>query len=250
MNINALFSKFSSVINGYGNHLTEDTVRYCFFSCMLRQDNCLNHYILELPFAEIDQPLPSHYPITANISKLKKVSNSCRQEIDLFYDDGKECLCVEFKFHRTGQLKSTYAHTDAAGSIFNDLRRLKLIRSSQGKAVRRLLVYVTDTEMDNYFAQKAPVKQNPLYRNELSDFYLLHTNSFYLDGIDAIIDTPITFKSSASGSFRTTANFGSVTKLYEMSFKKPKSSSLKNECFIKVYEVADGFNNEEPLVLG
>ncbi|MBR6054388.1 MAG: hypothetical protein IKP46_03510 [Bacteroidales bacterium] len=245
MNLKKVFLDFSSVIKRYGDYLTEDTVRYCFFSSMLRQDKCLNHYILELPFSEINHTLPHHYPITANISTLKKASRTCRQEIDLLYDDGAECLCVEFKFHRSGQLKSTPAKTDAAGSIFNDLRRLNLIGPFKGKDVRRLLVYVTDIEMNNYFAPKLSTKENPMYRQALSDFYLLPTDRLYIDRIDTIKDTPQTFKSSASGSFNAPANFGSVTKLYETSFRNLKSPSLKTECFIKVYEVTDGIKISE-----
>ena len=243
MDLNRLFYDFGDLLTRRTNYLTEDSVRYCLFSCMLRQDPLVDHYTMEMPYDLMSQTANSG--IIASPGMLKESRGTFRQELDLVYDDGvSDIICVEIKFHRhtdilQGKKRSDYAHTDAAGKIINDMRRLAVINSAGQRVVRRLFVYVTDDEMHNYLSYKSKEKKNEVYRNSLS--------SFYADGGKFICNKNkgyITFFDSANSSFgKTTATSFCVmaTKRLFIEARQLNCPSFQNgNCYISLFEVFDG----------
>lgn len=124
--------------------MTEDNARYYLFYSLveheIKEKNFdLNHFVLEKQYTNQESPLRPKGIINKDNSN---------KELDLFYDDSKSNkFAFELKYHR--KAKSTYAHTDEAGKIFNDLKRLSLIQS---KDIKKFFVYVTDDEMNKYLA--------------------------------------------------------------------------------------------------
>lgn len=153
--INSVFEQFCNELEKRTNILTEDNVRYYWFSEMLKHDNDLNNYTLEHPYKGL----------LCNSSELQ---DPHRKELDLLYQNRNVAICFEMKFHRKNT-KSDFAHTDAAGSIFNDLQRLKGLKENENKDFQCLFLYVTDDEMDSYFQNTS--HQNNEYRIELNRFY-------------------------------------------------------------------------------
>ena len=177
----------------------------------------------------------------------KSTGKKLRQELDLYYDDGQgEIICIEFKFHRTGCVSSTFAHTDAAGRIINDLRRLQLIQASSNVPIKRLLVYVTDDEMHNYLANTAHSSQNKKYRTALSSFYQNGSLLCPVSSVPKIF--PTTFYDCANSSFNGTSTINiSAVKVFDQSFSNPSCPSLLNgNCHISIFEIQSNTtkNNE------
>lgn len=203
--------------------LTEDSVRYSFFACMLKQDPDLNHYTMERPYQSFED---------VDMSPL----SDGKKELDMFYafeDSLTDVLCIEFKFHRKSD--STFAHTDAAGSIVNDIHRLQLIQSPNERMFRRLMVYVTDNEMHNYFSKET---KNDKYRQHLKEFYELPQDQSRHFQFDSSI-APKTFMVSASHSFRNNSNPDfEVKKLFDERNQNTSCPTFSdNKMHIVIYEV-------------
>ena len=232
MKLGKLYDDFSYELSQRRKYLTEDSVRYIFFSCMLDQDKNTNNYILELPYGDIITSFNSNYSIQIPVNPpLVQTNNRYRQELDLYYEDNKCCYCFEIKFHRKPQ-KSTSTKTDNAGSLFNDIHRLQLITSSGEKDVRKFLVYVTDYDMHDYFLPSESIKNTQKsYRIDLKKFYCLTPN----DGPQPIYinATPGTFNASANKSF-------SVQKI-------PAGGILSNVHFQDITSKCPPFNNNGGL---
>lgn len=145
MNIHAVFDLFCQAVKLRTELMTEDNIRYYWLASMLQQDNDLNNYTLEQPYGVLP-----------------------RKELDLMYSNQNEAFLFEIKFHRHNS-DSSFAHTMAAGEIFDDIQRLALFPSKCKKMIRRFFLYVTDSEMDRYFDGRT-IKNNP-YRTELKSFY-------------------------------------------------------------------------------
>lgn len=109
-------------------HLTEDSVRYSFFVAAMETTDILQHEIvLELP-----HPHPKFES----------------KEIDTYILPAEKRVehYIEFKFHRGA--RSTSAKPQKAGSLFKDFGRLAAVKTQQSRC---LVVYLTDTEMAEYF---------------------------------------------------------------------------------------------------
>lgn len=107
-------------------HLTEDSVRYSFFSALLETTDIKQHEIvLELPHPELE-----------------------KKEIDthVLPAEGRAAYYIEFKFHRASN--SSSPKPQKAGSLFKDFGRLSTVKSD---GARCLVVYLTDGEMAKYF---------------------------------------------------------------------------------------------------
>lgn len=234
MDLNTVLKEFARELESRSEHLTEDSVRYLYFACMLRADNALDRYVLELPYEAMGE---KESPLRVNKSMLRSKGSSLEHELDLFYNGDSTPICFEFKFHRNPIKHKVYAYTDAAGSIFNDIYRLGLIHSDKN-AVRRILVYVTDDAMHNYFTIARAASANEDYRNCLKEFYELPVGascSGPADGPDTFIESS---KRSLSDSYTPTVF---VVKVFNADFTNTKCSSLKEPggCHIRVYEVLE-----------
>lgn len=226
--ITKIFHSFAGFLSERKEILTEDNVRYYLFYSLVKGDEDsnnfdLNHFILEKPYINKDAALWSNEILTK--------SNS-NKELDLYYDDKKEDkFAFEIKYHR--KTKSTYAHTDEAGKIFNDLKRLSLIKN---KGIKKFFVYVTDDEMNKYLSWKK--NKNNTYRDALSKFYKAQIGdeitkiSFSADNTDI----PKTFWSSANDSFNDdyiNKMDLKIRKVFETDFTTLSALKL----FVKIYEV-------------
>lgn len=149
MDLNKVFDSFVSVLSKQRQHLTEDNIRYYLFAKMYDQDNDLTNYCLELPYNnEIGNPIKGNYD-ELDFSGLN------HRELDMFYN-GDEKIAMEIKFHRPS--KTATGLPNKAGELFNDLKRLELIKQPN---VRKIFVYVTDDEMHNYFLSSTRGITNP-----------------------------------------------------------------------------------------
>lgn len=218
MNLNNVFDDFCESLKVRTEDMAEDTIRYYWYSSMAKQDGDLNKYILE-----------EQYGVSSTIM------HPC--ELDLHYKNN-ESLLFEIKFHR--KTSSTFAHTDAAGSIFGDL--LRLLHHPTNPA-RRLFLYVTDSEMDKYLS-----KGGNAYRNTLKEFYQLGI------GVSKSLNfttPPKTFLASAYKSFVLTKSYLTTPTITIKLISKwdyiPKSCSsfALNECHVRLYEVINGEKLEE-----
>lgn len=237
MDINRVIFDFCKLLTGRTSYLTEDSVRYYLFSCMLNQDPELNHYIMELPYNMMTQF--TNGSVKVSTETLKSSDGIIRQELDLLYDGVNDIVCIEIKFHRHADVlqvkkKSAYAHTDAAGRIINDMRRLSIISSGVERKIRRLFVYLTDDEMNDYLSNNKGSKENEQYRKELASFY------FSGGTFDCEKDKPNTFIKSANTSFK--ANQGplaiSAMKLLFITAIGIKCPSFQNgNSYISLFEI-------------
>lgn len=228
MHIDKIFDDFCNLLGKREKIMTEDNIRYYWFTAMYQKDDELNHYTLEEPYDKTILP---------------------KKELDLLYADGKEQWAMEMKFHRYS-LDSAFAHTDAAGAILNDLNRLQYapIRK-EGGSIRRFFLYVTDDEMDEYFRVEKNIWQNKTFRNQLRRFYTMEENiptiirfeENTLNKIDKNDHFPATFTGKAFDSFVNKPNFFSSPKiclLHKREICELKSDSFKgNKCHVRLYEV-------------
>lgn len=240
MDIKRLLSSFCKEIGRCDHILTEDSVRYAFFACLLKQDPDLNHYILELPYQKMDgQTVPIH----SDLSDFKDTGKD-RLELDMFYWTDNTAFCFEFKFHRTGDANSAYANPDAAGGVFNDLKRLQTIHSSCNIYLKKIMVYLTDTEMDQYLGNPQKHYAKTVFRQDLKEFYNLpQLGRFTPMAIRA--QSNKTFRESSSKSFKyvpdnyiTIAGIDLLYRGDKMFVPKDCSSfSGSDGAFLRIYEV-------------
>ena len=217
MDLCKLLDDFSSSLSSRSGILTEDTVRYCFYHHMLLQDPDLNHYTLELPYDSIRKGLCPNVRLvknhglntTTSSNHNKKSEGKLNQELDMYYDNGLEQICVEVKFHRHAGNGSDFAHTMAAGQLVNDFRRLQLLRpAGEGQNFKRVMLYVTDNEMRNYLMNTG--SSPSMYRGALT--------KLYSEGLFSCqIDDPETFRRYATKSFsEKTSSFKIISNITGM----------------------------------
>lgn len=239
MNLNQLFNDLSADLQRRTVLMTEDTVRYYFYNCMLRQDKKINHYVLELPYQEL-LANPTRYcaQIPSTTSLIRNSKGSLEQELDIYYEDPSiDSMCIELKFHRNAP-HSSYAHTSAAGDLFNDLQRLQQIKPVK-TICKRLLVYVTDDVMGNYLSGfsgsgKSGGIKNPIAGAELKKFYNNPTGVFQIN-IAHPTAAPNTFFTSSSKSFTSKSSISiGLNMVYTNDFICP---ALGGRCHLRVYEV-------------
>lgn len=150
-NLEKLFDTFVLELQKREGFLSEDNIRFYWFVSMYEQDHNLNHFSLE-----------EHYSETG-----KKKGH---KELDLMYENDHERLCIEIKFHRNPsgeeQKSQTFAKTQAAGEIFDDICRLPHWTgiSNDNKRTHYLFLYVTDDEMDRYLSNATGQRNKTIYR--------------------------------------------------------------------------------------
>lgn len=266
MEITKLIDAFATSLFSRSGILTEDNVRYSLYHYMLAQDPDLNHYTLELPYDSIRRELcpnirlvKDHGLKTLSDSKQKsdetydqvseEISNSesegkLNQSLDMYYDNGLEQICIEVKFHRHLEGGSTYAHPQAAGQLVNDFRRLQqLTPTDENQNFKRMMLYVTDTEMYNYITV-ASGSANKQYRQALKSF-------FENGDLNCPKDAPDTFINNASKSFNTkSSNFDVRSNVIENRVVAcPGCTSIypndpaRKKLYIRLYEIDKGYNN-------
>ena len=222
MELNTVFESFCTSIGERQAFLSEDNIRFYWFASMLKQDCDLNHYSLEEPYVYLKG-----------------------KELDLMYEDSKEIVCLEIKFHRH-KTKDAYAHTMSAGEIFDDLQRLPLWKKDKDfkKPVRFLFLYVTDKEMYDYLSFNSRMRQNSNYRNTLRTFYMAEkgtiiTSTFKSKNIGG--DTPKVFFECACESFnkeeRNSLTISNVLLLNRKTVKCNSCSLQTADCHISLYEI-------------
>lgn len=209
-----LMSEFAVDISNRTGLLTEDSVRYYVFKAFLTQDNKLNNYTLELPYDSITfgKENPYHIQLLKN-DGLERRNDKLELELDLFHTNESEKICMEIKFHRHPS-DINFPMPQAAGSLFNDLRRLQLFSSTDGRKIRKLFLYVTDSLMDKYLKGGGNG-----YREALNNFYsLIDREYFELSEKDfytkktkkdkVVLELSETFKLASSKSFKEKNTWG------------------------------------------
>ena len=250
-----LYELFLSSVQQRTEILTEDSLRYYFFACMYNQDDNLDHYIMELPYASLEDKDDNQYQIfitkddarsLLTTDKAKNSHHNPHQELDLYYYDGEsELICIEFKFHRNPQ-NTTQAYPDNAGRIMNDIRRLKLIKPKKDLSIRRLFVYVTDDDMHEYITSISGQKKYRGYREVLQSFYKGDKcetvfEEFVMKDGNKDYKCPKTFFNSANDSFSERAEtiIIKTNKVFDRTINT-KCSSFQGDnhtCHILIYEV-------------
>lgn len=266
MNLQLLLDDFSTELKNRSGNLTEDSVRYYLFACMLRQDSQLNNYMLELPYdLMISSKASNGLPV--NIDK-QTIPNGDQGkgfhnlELDMCYYNGSQCFSIEIKFHRHNNKSHAFPHTMSAGSLFNDLRRLELIQPNPLiMEYDRLFLYVTDQEMHNYLVNdKNTVSESDddcdelsqeeirAYRSKLRRFYTLEpgtSDRFTFEYDEALKDkrtTPMSFMDAANKSFPKSKEQHenvdvSVRKLYDSDLLSGSPSLKEATCHVRLYSV-------------
>lgn len=191
INLDDIFKNFCEKLSKRTGILTEDNVRYYWFAAMYEKDHELDHYTFEYPYMK---------------AEVAELSN---KELDLLYKGNSERWFFEIKFHRNVDTNSAYAHTDAAGALFNDMLRLQTIKCKNDElskgdffSARYFFLYVTDDEMYNYLTTGRGCKGslNINYREKLKEFIELEKDSeVFVDFKD--ITLPKTFVERALASF-------------------------------------------------
>jgi hypothetical protein len=126
-------------------YTTEDSIRYTFFNSLITIGNYQHHeIILEYPHKKIPNASIDSYILPTKIRTGK---------------------VFEFKYTRRLPGGKNLPRPENAGSLINDLFRLKLFTS---KNADRYFIYVTDDEMANYL-------NTP--KNKLDDFFNLQKGS-------------------------------------------------------------------------
>ena len=248
MNLEKVFRDFCDSLQKRTCVTSEDTIRYYWFAAMLQNDAGydLKNYSLEYP-----------YFLKDDIFSKDQKGNIAKKELDFLYNHGEECYCIEIKFHRNPDPNSTYAHPDAAGSLFNDLIRLSVFQPGKAyehsledvmilpKETRRFLLYVTDDEMNHYFTDNSRSQQCYLdgYRQPPRDFYELKEGDIWIPSFKEPI--PETFKKSTLFSMAdnlTLSKIPNVRLVCSCDDLNVDSNSIKGEsknrhCYVRLYEV-------------
>lgn len=274
MDLQLLLNDFCSELKNRSGNLTEDSVRYYLFACMLRQDPQLNNYMLELPYEDMLDSLEKQngLPVYIASETLPKgdLGNESKAngkgninlELDMCYYNGSQCFSVEIKFHRHPDNASAFPHTMSAGSLFNDIRRLEFIQSNPlVKEYARLFLYVTDKQMHDYLlpnengveekdADKRSNEDNLAYRSMLNRFYSLEPGTedhfIFEDGGDP--PTPETFLRAANkslpgpGKEKGTVDVR-LKKVYDSDFLSGSNSLKDGSCHVRLYQVLDRYTN-------
>lgn len=220
VNIGKAFKQFCNDLQNRTGIMTEDNIRYYWFDSMLQQDNLLDNYTLEQPYAA--------FPL--NIATFSK------EELDLLYDDQlyNEYYCFEMKFDK-GPKRTTTAKTSAAGELFNDLQRLQQIQPTiNGKTTHRLFLYVTDDIMHNYFISGR--QQEKSFGRQLNDFYNAQVN----DPINLnFASAPKSFLNRANNSFKNNPNPITQFNLRLLHYRDFSlvCSSFNGKCHVRLYEI-------------
>jgi hypothetical protein len=230
-----VFDSFCEELKQRTEFISEDVIRYYWFLSMYNYDQSLRHYTFEAPYNNPDYP-----------NQLLKNSNILKgKEMDLLYQADLDTWAMEIKFHRN-PLKSTFAHTDAAGAIFADLQRL-VYAPILNKSGKRLFLYVTDDEMNKYLSAGGNT-----YREKLKTFYTMQPNdipiSFLFVDNNHNADNPITFLKSANLSFSSKAEtFATpiIRLVRSFDFKNGNKSYKDNKndkkderwCHVRLYEI-------------
>lgn len=215
-----LMAEFAADISERTGLLTEDSVRYYVFKAFLSQDSNLNNYTLELPYESItyDKKGNKYGVRLIKNDGLEKKNGKLDQELDLYHSNDGEPICMEIKFHRHPS-DINFPMPQAAGSLFNDLRRLQLFSSTDGRKIRKLFLYVTDSLMDKYLKGGGNG-----YRKALNNFYsLIDREYFELPEKDfytkktkkdkVVLELSETFKLASSKSFKEKNTWGAPMKL-------------------------------------
>jgi len=214
MNLSSVVERFCENLSRRTGILTEDNIRFYWFAAMLEQDKELDHYSLEEPYTELK-----------------------RKELDLLYQNDDEALCFEMKFHRH-DTESSFAHTMAAGELFDDIQRLRYFAPADStKIVRRFFLYVTDVEMQKYFNVGAS-SADP-YRKELHAFFCGKKQS-----LDFGPNSPKTFLKEAYSSLPPEERapnglrVSGIHLLFDREVENTHCPSLKGDvCYVKLYEL-------------
>ena len=244
--LDKVFASFCDNLHRRKELMTEDNVRYYWFASMLEQDKSVAHYTMEYPY---------------NSSIFKNSQRTTKKELDFLYLNGDESYCMEIKFHRNPDPDSTYAHTDAAGSLFNDLLRLSLfepgVAFEKQKTVcelpastRRLFLYVTDGEMSDYLGRDNNSGANSEYRKALNEFYMMPVGPAYRKL--NFNEVPDTFRKSALDAFgekqHNLASFPNIRLLYKDTYSKMESISFKDgQCHVRLYEIEPNPSHNKKL---
>lgn len=270
MDLQLLLDNFSSELKNRSEHLTEDSVRYYLFACMLRQDPQLNNYMLELPYDDMlkSSDMSKTLPVYVDSKSLSEDGNKSvsKMELDMCYYNGSQCFSIEIKFHRHNTSEHSFPHTMSAGALFNDIRRLGLIHPNPlVKEYTRLFLYVTDQQMHDYLqsnknnlAEDGDEKGDfTTYRMKLKEFYSLEPGKegrfeFAFDEKDANVKTargkttPMTFIETANKSGNKQPCHDTVDvevrKLYDSDFLCKSSSVKDSACHVRLYSVIDESN--------
>lgn len=148
-----VFEEFSSLLETRlknDSYTTEDAVRYTFFVALTRKTSIEPHEImLEYPY------------------DVKESEKASKEKIDTYIESSGNKIAIEFKYHRELPSKKNSAKTQLAGKLFNDICRLyrfnKENKNKENKnknennySITRYLVYLTRSEMANYFEKNFP----------------------------------------------------------------------------------------------
>lgn len=236
MDLAKVFRRFCENLHRRQELMTEDNVRYYWFASMLHEDADVEHYTMEYPY---------------DSSVFEASQRRAKKELDFLYLNGDESYCMEIKFHRNPDPASTYAHTDAAGSLFNDILRLSLFVPGKSFATqknvctlpqntRRLFLYVTDAEMDAYLAKGNGTAVNSGYREELRKFYACPKDAgFYAPKFEEV---PATFSLVALDALNKEKHslqaLPKICLLHADSYCKMQSESFEDrQCHVRLYEI-------------
>lgn len=202
-----LFDRFSK-----GIFTSEDNVRYYFVDSIKK----------ELFLSNLDVILEQKYN-NSSIRKYRNVINlGSNLEMDAQFNIGSDySIFSEIKYHPNG--KSSLTTTENAGELINDLIRLSSIKNKG----RKLLIYVFESEMHNYFSGNSSVV------NFLAPSIIINN-----DTIDRLTDTATT-KALAN----ITVNVLNFELKAELIFH-----DSSNNTFIKIYEITsvkgDSYNEK------
>ena len=221
MDLEKVFENFCNELKARTGFLSEDNIRFYWFASMLKQDNNLNNYSLEEPYISLAD-----------------------KELDLMYEDNKEILAIEIKFHRNST-NVAFPHPNSAGAIFDDIQRLPSWTNHSGKPVRYFFLYVTDIEMHKYLSSAPALNHN--YRDNLRVFYSSpkgKVNTLSFGGV-GVSDTPKSFyenaceSCSANVSSTGALSFSGIRIIAKQDDLQCKAySSLKTGvCWVRLYEI-------------
>lgn len=222
-----VFNSFCEELQKRNKITSEDTIRYYWYASMLEKDRELKHYTMEAPY---------------NSPSLKKKRTVSKKELDLLYENEIEQWAIEIKFHRNPS-KKTYACPDAAGSLIGDIVRLPYFKMKTQKETKRLMLYVTDSEMHEYLGNSSNLS-SPSYRLMLKKFYDLELKKIFSfpTKLKTNEKRTKTFYYSVYESFNNQPKLFScqdVRLLAKADFKIQNSCFKDKECHVRLYEVLD-----------
>jgi len=170
--MNELLKEFSTLLKERlgKTYTTEDSVRYTFFTALLKRTNIAPHEIIleyphpNIPGAKVDTYIPS--------------------------SSGRKGLVLEFKYNRQIPCGRKAPKSKRAGELFNDIYRLTQFHVDPNSTL--LFVYLTDSEMAKYL-------KNDL--NGLANFFELPIGEVLRIDKAYISSKAETFQRAIGGSF-------------------------------------------------